>query len=115
MVRPHGFYWTASEGDPAGAWFYNFGQGGLSLNRHSDGERQRAFPFGERRAAAVCSCSNDEPMHDEWGDILPGTCTSMMPCCSATFRSVSGAILFHPCLQGSAGSRGQVGEQPVNR
>jgi uncharacterized protein (TIGR02145 family) len=39
----HGFYWTASESDPASAWFYNFGKGGLALNRHSDGEKQRAF------------------------------------------------------------------------
>jgi uncharacterized protein (TIGR02145 family) len=39
----HGFYWTASESDPARAWFYNFGQGGQSLNRHNDGEKQRAF------------------------------------------------------------------------
>jgi uncharacterized protein (TIGR02145 family) len=39
----HGFYWTASESDPARAWLYNFGQGGQSLNRHNDGEKQRAF------------------------------------------------------------------------
>jgi uncharacterized protein (TIGR02145 family) len=38
----HGFYWTASQSD-AGAWLYNFGKGGLSLNRHSDGEKQMAF------------------------------------------------------------------------
>ena len=38
----HGFYWTASESDSATAWFYNFGQAGY-LNRHSDGEKQRAF------------------------------------------------------------------------
>jgi uncharacterized protein (TIGR02145 family) len=40
-LAAHGFYWTASESDPANAWFYNFGQGGLSLNRHS-GEKQMA-------------------------------------------------------------------------
>jgi uncharacterized protein (TIGR02145 family) len=39
----HGFYWTASESDQARAWFYNFGRGGQALNRHSDGEKQRAF------------------------------------------------------------------------
>jgi uncharacterized protein (TIGR02145 family) len=42
-LEAHGFYWTASESDPARAWFYNFGHGGLSLNRHNDGEKQRAF------------------------------------------------------------------------
>ena len=38
----HGFYWTASESDPAHAWFYNFGQARY-LNRHDDGEKERAF------------------------------------------------------------------------
>jgi len=42
-LNAHGFYWTASENDPVSAWFYNFGQGILSLNRHSSGEKQRAF------------------------------------------------------------------------
>lgn len=42
-LEAHGFYWTASESGPASAWFYNFGRGGLSLNRHSDSEKQRAF------------------------------------------------------------------------
>ena len=42
-LEAHGFYWTASETDEANAWFYNFGKGALSLNRHSDGEKQRAF------------------------------------------------------------------------
>ena len=41
-LNAHGFYWTASESDSAGAWFYNFGQG-LFLNRHSGGEKQRAL------------------------------------------------------------------------
>ena len=39
----HGFYWTASESTPATAWFYNLGLGGKILNRHSDGEKQRAL------------------------------------------------------------------------
>ncbi|MEX2273325.1 MAG: fibrobacter succinogenes major paralogous domain-containing protein [Vicinamibacterales bacterium] len=39
----HGFYWTASETGPSAAWFYNFGKGQLSLGRHDDGEKQRAF------------------------------------------------------------------------
>jgi uncharacterized protein (TIGR02145 family) len=42
-LEAHGFYWTASESNPASAWFYNFGKGGLFLNRHPDGEKQRAF------------------------------------------------------------------------
>jgi uncharacterized protein (TIGR02145 family) len=42
-LEAHGFYWTASESDPASAWFYNFGKGGHALNRHGDGEKQRAF------------------------------------------------------------------------
>ena len=42
-LEAHGFYWTASESDSARAWFDNFGKGGLALNRHSDGEKQRAF------------------------------------------------------------------------
>ena len=42
-LNAHGFYWTASESDPATAWFYNFGQGGLALNRQREGEKQRAF------------------------------------------------------------------------
>lgn len=42
-LEAHGFYWTASESDPASAWFYNFGRGGLALHRHHDGEKERAF------------------------------------------------------------------------
>ena len=38
----HGFYWTASETDPEHAWMYNFGRARF-LNRHVDGEKQRAF------------------------------------------------------------------------
>jgi uncharacterized protein (TIGR02145 family) len=41
----HGFYWTASEteGNPAKAWFYNFGRGGQSLNRHREGDKRMAI------------------------------------------------------------------------
>ncbi len=39
----HGFYWSATESGPDRAWFYNFGSGGQSLNRHEDGEKLRAF------------------------------------------------------------------------
>ena len=39
----HGFYWTASENDPASAPFYNFGKGGQALNRQSQGEKQMAI------------------------------------------------------------------------
>lgn len=42
-LEAHGFYWTATASDSASAWFYNFGRGGRSLHRHSDGEKQRAF------------------------------------------------------------------------
>lgn len=39
----HAFYWTASESDPGHAWFYNLGRGGLILNRHGDGEKERGL------------------------------------------------------------------------
>ena len=39
----HGFYWTASEGDPDSAWFYNFGRGGQALHRQGGGEKKSAF------------------------------------------------------------------------
>jgi uncharacterized protein (TIGR02145 family) len=42
-MEAHGFYWTATESDPATGWFYNFGRGGLALHRQSGGEKQRAF------------------------------------------------------------------------
>jgi len=42
-LEAHGFYWTASETDPASAWLYNFGKGGLSLNRHHDGDKRMAI------------------------------------------------------------------------
>jgi uncharacterized protein (TIGR02145 family) len=42
-LEAHGFYWTASETDPASGWFYNFGRGGQALHRQSGGEKQSAF------------------------------------------------------------------------
>jgi uncharacterized protein (TIGR02145 family) len=42
-IDAHGFYWTASESDPATAWFYNFGKGGQALHRQREGEKQDAF------------------------------------------------------------------------
>jgi uncharacterized protein (TIGR02145 family) len=41
-LEAHGFFWTASESNSASAWLYNFGQARI-LNRHSDGEKERAF------------------------------------------------------------------------
>jgi uncharacterized protein (TIGR02145 family) len=42
-LEAHGFYWTASETGAATAWLYNFGRGGQALNRHADGEKDRAL------------------------------------------------------------------------
>jgi uncharacterized protein (TIGR02145 family) len=42
-LEAHGFYWSASESDVTNSWLYNFGKGGQSLNRHSDGEKQSAY------------------------------------------------------------------------
>jgi uncharacterized protein (TIGR02145 family) len=42
-IEAHGFYWTASESDPATAWFYNFGKGGQALHRQREGEKRDAF------------------------------------------------------------------------
>jgi uncharacterized protein (TIGR02145 family) len=42
-LEAHGFYWTASESDPASAPYYNFGKGGQALHRQSDGGKQSAF------------------------------------------------------------------------
>jgi uncharacterized protein (TIGR02145 family) len=42
-LEAHGFYWTASEIDPANGWFYNFGRGGLALHRQDGGEKRSAF------------------------------------------------------------------------
>ena len=42
-LEAHGFYWTASETDASSAWFYNFGKGGVSLNRHREDQKERAW------------------------------------------------------------------------
>ena len=42
-LEAHGFYWTATEIDPASGSFYNFGRGEQALHRQSGGEKQRAF------------------------------------------------------------------------
>ncbi len=42
-LEAHGFYWTASETDATHAWYINFAHGSLSLNRQTDGEKDRAF------------------------------------------------------------------------
>ena len=41
-LEAHGFYWSASESSAVSAWFYNFGKGGSSLNRHREGGKQMA-------------------------------------------------------------------------
>jgi uncharacterized protein (TIGR02145 family) len=41
-LEAHGFYWTATETGATTACFYNFGKNGKMLNRHEDGEKQRA-------------------------------------------------------------------------
>lgn len=38
-VEAHGFYWSASENDPASAVFYNFGRGGLAFHRQNSIEK----------------------------------------------------------------------------
>jgi uncharacterized protein (TIGR02145 family) len=42
-LQAHGFYWTATETDSASAVFYNFGLGGLSLNRQPEGGKRMAL------------------------------------------------------------------------
>lgn len=42
-LEAHGFYWTASEIDPANGWYFNFGKGGQALHRQDGGEKERAF------------------------------------------------------------------------
>jgi len=42
-LEAHGFYWTASENNPATAPFYNFGKGSSALYRQAEGEKQRAI------------------------------------------------------------------------
>jgi uncharacterized protein (TIGR02145 family) len=42
-LEAHGFYWTASEGDPATARFYNFGKGSSALYRQREGAKEMAI------------------------------------------------------------------------
>jgi len=42
-LEAHGFYWTASENDPATASYYNFGKGRPALYRQESGEKQMAL------------------------------------------------------------------------
>ena len=42
-VEAHGFYWTASDNDPASAPFYNFGKGGQAFHRQPEGDKQMAI------------------------------------------------------------------------
>lgn len=42
-LEAHGFYWTASDNDPASAPFYNFGQNGGAFHRQPDGEKEMAI------------------------------------------------------------------------
>jgi len=42
-LEAHGFYWTASEIDPASGWFYKSGGGGQALHRQNGSEKQGAF------------------------------------------------------------------------
>jgi hypothetical protein len=42
-LEAHGFYWSASDNDPASAPFYNFGQNGQALHRQPEGDKQMAI------------------------------------------------------------------------
>lgn len=42
-LKAHGFYWSASQSSPTGAWFYNFGRGSTGFYRQDDGEEQMAL------------------------------------------------------------------------
>jgi uncharacterized protein (TIGR02145 family) len=42
-LEAHGFYWTASDNDPATAPYYNFGQNGGALHRQPRGEKEMAI------------------------------------------------------------------------
>jgi uncharacterized protein (TIGR02145 family) len=42
-LEAHGFYWSASEADPARAVFLNFGKGSQALYRQGGGDKRRAF------------------------------------------------------------------------
>ena len=39
-MEAHGFYWSASETSFGNAVFYNFGKGGLALNRQLEGDKR---------------------------------------------------------------------------
>ena len=45
-LEAHGFYWTASDNDPASAPFYNFGQGGGALIASPRARSRWRFPCG---------------------------------------------------------------------
>ena len=42
-LEAHGLYWSASESSPTSAWLYNFGKGGVSVSRHSGGNKGMAL------------------------------------------------------------------------
>jgi len=42
-LEAHGFYWTASESDPAIGWFYNFGRGGQASSSKAVREAESIF------------------------------------------------------------------------
>jgi uncharacterized protein (TIGR02145 family) len=39
----HGFYWTVTENDSLGVWYYNFGKNSKALHQQDGGEKTRAF------------------------------------------------------------------------
>ena len=45
-LEAHGFYWTASESDPASGWFYNFGKAGRLCIVKAEARSRELFPFG---------------------------------------------------------------------
>lgn len=51
-LEGHGLYWSGTEGEVNRIIFYNFGKGSQILNRHPDGEKERAF-------SVRCIKSND--------------------------------------------------------
>jgi uncharacterized protein (TIGR02145 family) len=42
-LEAHGFYWTASDNNPATAPFYNFGKNGGAVHRQTTGEKEMAI------------------------------------------------------------------------
>jgi uncharacterized protein (TIGR02145 family) len=42
-LEAHGFYWTASDNDPASAPYYNFGKNGHALHRQPQGDKRMAI------------------------------------------------------------------------